>query len=61
MRAVIQRVSQANVIVGGETVGQIDIGVLILLGITHDDCEKEALYLSRKIAGLRILKIMRGR
>ena len=54
MRAVVQRVSQAEVKVAGEAVSAIGRGMLILLGITHDDGEEEAAYLARKIAGLRI-------
>ena len=56
MRAVIQRVSQASVTVEDEVVGQIGQGLLILLGITHEDTEKEAAWLARKIAGLRIFE-----
>jgi D-tyrosyl-tRNA(Tyr) deacylase len=56
MRAVVQRVSQASVTVGGEVVGAIDRGFLILLGITHSDGEAEAAILARKIAGLRIFE-----
>jgi D-tyrosyl-tRNA(Tyr) deacylase len=54
MRAVVQRVTQAHVKIGDEMVGQIDKGLLILLGITHGDTEKDAQWLADKIAGLRI-------
>jgi D-tyrosyl-tRNA(Tyr) deacylase len=54
MRAVVQRVAQARVKVGDEVVGQIDKGLLILLGITHGDTERQARWLADKIAGLRI-------
>lgn len=53
MRAVVQRVSSANVTVDSAVVGAIDRGFLILVGITHTDGEAEAAYLARKIAGLR--------
>jgi D-tyrosyl-tRNA(Tyr) deacylase len=54
MRAVIQRVSSARVIVDGEIVGEIGRGLLVLLGVTHADTEVEARKLAEKIAGLRI-------
>ena len=61
MRAVIQRVSQASVTVDGQTVGAIERGFLILLGVTHSDGEAEALYLARKIAGLRVFEDGEGK
>lgn len=54
MRAVVQRVSQAKVTVAGETIGAIGPGLLVLLGVADDDTEKDADYLAKKIAGLRI-------
>jgi len=54
MRAVVQRVSRAQVSVGGEVVGQIDRGLLVLLGVGLEDKESDADYLAEKIAGLRI-------
>jgi D-tyrosyl-tRNA(Tyr) deacylase len=54
MRAVIQRVTNASVSVSGEVTGEIDTGLLILLGIEHDDSEKDVDYLVRKITGMRI-------
>jgi D-tyrosyl-tRNA(Tyr) deacylase len=56
MRALIQRVTEAKVRVDGAVVGGIELGFLILLGITHGDGEKEAHYLARKIAGLRLFE-----
>ncbi len=56
MRAVVQRVSEASVVVDGQTVGQIGKGFLILLGISHEDGEAEARWLARKIAGLRVFE-----
>ncbi len=56
MRAVIQRVSEASVRVDGAVVGQIGRGFLVLLGITHSDGEAEALWLAKKIAGLRLFE-----
>lgn len=54
MRAVIQRVTEASVTVDGRIVGEIGHGMTILLGVTHDDEEKQAQWLADKIAGLRI-------
>jgi D-tyrosyl-tRNA(Tyr) deacylase len=56
MRAVVQRVSRASVKVNGEFTGQIAQGLLVLLGVGHDDTETDAAYLVEKIAGLRIFE-----
>lgn len=61
MRAVVQRVSQASVTVDGQTVSSIACGFLILLGVTHNDGEAEALYLARKVAGLRVFEDSAGK
>ena len=61
MRAVVQRVSSASVTVDGAVVGAIERGFLILLGITHDDSEAEAVYLAHKIAGLRLFEDADGK
>jgi D-tyrosyl-tRNA(Tyr) deacylase len=55
VRAVVQRVSRASVTVAGETVGEIASGLLVLLGVTHDDDVTRASTLARKIWSLRIL------
>jgi D-aminoacyl-tRNA deacylase len=54
MRAVVQRVSRAKVTVNGYTTGEIGLGLLVLLGVWHNDTEEDASYLAVKIAGLRI-------
>lgn len=54
MRAVVQRVARASVVVDGETVGQIGAGLLVLLGVGHDDGPAESAALVDKILGLRI-------
>lgn len=54
MRAVIQRVHRAGVTVDGEVVGAISRGFLVLLGVVGTDTEKEAAWLARKVAGLRV-------
>ncbi len=51
MRAVIQRVSEAQVSVNAVSVGQIRQGLVVLLGVTADDTLAEAEYLSEKIVG----------
>lgn len=56
MRAVIQRVSRASVSVDGDTVGAIEHGFLVLLGVSHGDGQAEADWLARKIAGLRVFE-----
>lgn len=56
MRAVVQRVTRAQVSVDGELCGQIGKGMLVLLGIAADDTPAEAEKLARKIAGLRIFE-----
>lgn len=56
MRACIQRVRQAEVTVGGETVGRIGPGMLVLLGVAQDDDEAAARLLAEKTAGLRIFE-----
>ncbi|MCK4449945.1 MAG: D-tyrosyl-tRNA(Tyr) deacylase [Anaerolineae bacterium] len=61
MRAVVQRVSQASVSVGGEVVGDIERGVVVLVGVTHGDTEEQAEWLARKIAGLRIFEDNEGK
>ena len=61
MRAVVQRVSQASVSVGGEVVGAIGRGVVVLVGVTHGDTEEQAEWLARKIAGLRIFEDNEGK
>ena len=54
MRAVVQRVSRAKVTVGSEITGEIGRGLLLLLGVTHWDDNKDADYLIDKIVNLRI-------
>jgi D-tyrosyl-tRNA(Tyr) deacylase len=56
MRALIQRVSSASVAVDGQVVGAIAAGFLVLLGVTHSDGEAEAIWLARKLAGLRLFE-----
>ena len=55
MRAVLQTVSRASVTVDGEVVGAIADGLLVLVGVTHEDGPAEATTLARKVHELRIL------
>src|SRR5579862_246633 len=61
MRVVLQRVTGAHVEVGGETVGSIGAGLVILAGITHADTREDADYLASKIIQLRIFPDEAGR
>ena len=56
MRAVVQRVCEGSVAVGGQVISGIGHGFVVLLGVTHGDTEQEALYLARKIAHLRVFE-----
>ncbi len=56
MKAVVQRVASASVECGGEIVGAIGQGLLVLVGVTTDDGEKEAALMAQKIAHLRIFR-----
>jgi D-aminoacyl-tRNA deacylase len=61
MRAVVQRVTSARVIVEGEMIGEVGKGLVVLLGVARDDTEKDADYLAEKIAALRIFDDRDGR
>lgn len=61
MRAVIQRVRQASVQVDGRITGQIQQGLLVLLGVAKDDTEKDIVFIADKIANLRIFEDADGK
>jgi D-aminoacyl-tRNA deacylase len=61
MRAVLQRVSRAKVEVDGKIAGEITAGLLVLLGIEHQDTTRQADYLVNKVAGLRVFPDDAGR
>ena len=61
MRAVVQRVSRAQVTVNGNVAGEIGIGLLVFLGVGDGDTEADAAYLADKIAGLRIFEDAQGK
>ena len=56
MRAVIQRVSQAAVRVGTRTTGKINQGIMVLVGVHHDDNDKDISWLADKLVNLRIFE-----
>lgn len=56
MKAVIQRVKRASVKVENKIIGKINEGLLVLLGVTHEDTEENVDYLVKKILNLRIFK-----
>ena len=61
MRAVVQRVTRASAAVDGETVGAIDHGLLVLLGVGQMDTPEDAIHLARKTAHLRIFDDAEGK
>jgi D-tyrosyl-tRNA(Tyr) deacylase len=61
MRACIQRVSEARVVVGEATVGRIERGLLVLLGVATDDTADDARALADKITGLRVFDDAEGK
>lgn len=61
MRALIQRVSSAKVVIEGEISGEIERGILVLLGITHEDSSRDIDWLIRKITQLRIFTDQDGK
>jgi D-tyrosyl-tRNA(Tyr) deacylase len=61
VRALLQRVSKGSVSVDGRTIAQIERGLIILLGIGHNDGEAQAQYLVEKISNLRIFEDQQGK
>jgi D-aminoacyl-tRNA deacylase len=54
MKVILQRSGKASVTVDGDVTGSIRKGYVLLVGITHDDTEKDADYIAKKVAGLRL-------
>jgi D-tyrosyl-tRNA(Tyr) deacylase len=61
MRAVIQRVSQARVVIDGVAVGEVQRGLLVLLGVSHSDTVEQARWLAEKVVGLRVFNDAEGK
>ena len=61
MLAVIQRVTKSSVMVDSELVSEIAEGLLVLLGVSRNDSEKDAIYLAEKIPHLRIFEDHHGK
>ncbi|HEY8549888.1 MAG TPA: D-aminoacyl-tRNA deacylase [Vicinamibacterales bacterium] len=61
MRAVVQRVSQARVRVDGSTVGEIGRGLLVLLGVGHEDGPADVAYIAGRVRGLRLFPDEQGK
>lgn len=61
MRVVIQRCKRAEVTVNGSSIGQIEQGLMLLVGITHEDTEQDAKYIADKVSGLRIFEDETGK
>jgi D-aminoacyl-tRNA deacylase len=61
MRAVVQRVARAAVRVGGEVVGSVERGLLVLVGVAAEDGEEEARWMADKVAALRIFEDEAGK
>lgn len=61
MKALLQRVTKASVSSGGAVVGEINQGIVALVGIANNDTEADARYLAHKIVGLRIFSDLEGK
>jgi D-aminoacyl-tRNA deacylase len=61
MRALVQRSKEASVTVEGEIVGEIERGLVVLLGVAHEDTAADAAYIADKVAGLRIFEDEAGK
>ncbi len=61
MKALVQRVTSASVVVEGNSVAQINKGLLVLLGVTESDSQKEVAWLASKVANMRIFNDPQGK
>jgi D-tyrosyl-tRNA(Tyr) deacylase len=61
LRALVQRVTEASVSVGGKVVGEIEQGLVVLVGVGRGDAERDAAYLADKIVNLRIFTDQAGK
>ncbi|MDC0637669.1 D-aminoacyl-tRNA deacylase [Flavobacteriaceae bacterium] len=60
MKAIIQRVRSASVVVDGQNIAKIGHGLLVLLGVTHQDTQDDVEWLSKKISQMRIFSDLKG-
>ena len=61
MKIIVQRCSRAEVRIEGEVVGNIGKGFVLLVGVTHNDTQKDADFLAKKVAGMRIFEDAEGK
>ncbi|MGO4180243.1 D-aminoacyl-tRNA deacylase [Paenibacillus sp. TAF43_2] len=61
MKVVVQRSKQAKVVIEGETVGSIDSGLVLLVGMTHEDTEADVKWMADKVANMRIFEDESGK
>lgn len=61
MKVVLQRAKKASVSVAGNIIGKIEKGFVLLVGVTHEDTERDAEYLAEKISGLRVFEDENGK
>jgi len=61
VKVVVQRSKQAKVVIEGETVGSIDSGLVLLVGMTHEDTEADVKWMADKVANLRIFEDETGK
>lgn len=61
MKVVVQRSKQAKVVIEGEIVGSIDSGLVLLVGMTHEDTEADVKWMADKVANLRIFEDESGK
>lgn len=61
MKVVVQRVSEAKVTVAGDVIGEIKIGLMLLVGVGHEDGEQDLIWMADKLAGLRIFEDENGK
>jgi len=61
VKVVVQRSKQAKVVIDGDIVGAIEFGLVLLVGITHEDTEADVRWMAEKISGLRIFEDETGK
>ena len=61
MKVIVQRTKKASVDIDGQTVGQIEQGFLMLVGITHEDTSADVAYIAKKVANLRVFSDEQGK